>query len=105
MLFTVILLLYLISLVRQYSVKEIYSEINDQFVSKVTSNSASKMASEEDIRPNSNKGTIAVFLRENPRFLNEPICNLKSDEYCKEVSDCLVWKQNSNEDKRTCRSV
>ena len=59
-----------------------------------------KMADDEAPRPpisGNNKGTVAKFLRENPRFINEPICNLVSSDNCSEVKDCLAWKQSTNE--------
>lgn len=40
---------------------------------------------------NNVKGTCAKFLRENPRFLNEPVCQVLPNESSGSVGDCLSW--------------
>lgn len=40
------------------------------------------------------KGTCAKFLRANPRFLNEPICQVLPNESSGSVSDCLSWSSS-----------
>lgn len=40
------------------------------------------------------KGTCAKFLRENPRFLNEPICQVLPNESSGSVGDCLSWSSS-----------
>lgn len=39
------------------------------------------------------KGSCAQFLRQNPRFLNEPICHLLPNETSRSVADCMQWAQ------------
>ena len=40
---------------------------------------------------NNVKGTCAKFLRENPRFLNEPVCQVLPNESSGSVGNCLSW--------------
>ena len=42
-------------------------------------------------KSNNVKGTCAKFLRENPRFLNEPVCQVLPNESSGSVGDCLSW--------------
>ena len=35
------------------------------------------------------KGSCAQFLRQNPHFLNEPICHVLPNETSKSVADCM----------------
>ncbi len=42
------------------------------------------------------KGTCAKFLRENPRFLNEPICQVLPNELSGSVGDCLSWSSSTD---------
>ena len=37
------------------------------------------------------RGAHAQFLRENPRFLNDPICHVVPSETSKDVEECLSW--------------
>ena len=37
------------------------------------------------------KGTCAKFLRQNPRFVNEPICQVLPNESSGSVGECLSW--------------
>ena len=37
------------------------------------------------------KGSCAQFLRQNPRFLNEPICHVLPNETSRSVADCMQW--------------
>lgn len=37
------------------------------------------------------KGSYAKFNRENPRFINEPISHVTSDETWESVQDCFEW--------------
>ena len=41
------------------------------------------------------KGTCAKFLRQNPRFINEPICQVLPNESSRSVGDCLRWQTTS----------
>ena len=43
-------------------------------------------------KSNTTKGSCAKFLRENPRFLNEPICHVLPNESSRSVGDCLSWR-------------
>jgi hypothetical protein len=45
----------------------------------------------EPAKNNNVKGTCAKFLRENPRFLNEPVCHVLPNESSGSVGDCLSW--------------
>ena len=40
---------------------------------------------------NVKKGTCAKFLRQNPRFINEPICQVLPNESSGSVGECLSW--------------
>ena len=37
------------------------------------------------------KGLNAQFLRQNPRFVNEPICHVLPNEMSASVGDCMQW--------------
>ena len=39
------------------------------------------------------KGTRAKFIRQNPRFINTPICQVLPCEGGKSVAECLEWKE------------
>ncbi len=45
------------------------------------------------IKPQNAKGVYARFLGENPRHLNEPVCQIRPSEGDYSVRDCLSWKQ------------
>ena len=47
----------------------------------------------------SKKGTCAQFLRENPRFLNEPICRVAPSECSRDVNDCITWHASTDQVK------
>lgn len=49
------------------------------------------------------KGTCAQFLRDNPRFLNEPIRYLLPSEKSNSVAQCLEWIKDKDEDRPTLR--
>ena len=54
-------------------------------------------ANNTTVAANSNtKGTCAKFLRENPRFLNEPICQVLPNESSSSVGDCLSWSSSAD---------
>ncbi len=38
------------------------------------------------------KGSCAQFLRQNPRYINEPICQLLPNENGTSVRECLAWR-------------
>lgn len=52
--------------------------------SRVDTNS---MAAKSNVK----KGTCAKFLRQNPRFVNEPICQVLPNESSASVGECLSW--------------
>lgn len=43
---------------------------------------------------NSAKGQCAQFLRHNPRFINEPICQVLPNESSTSVAECLQWNHH-----------
>lgn len=52
------------------------------------------------------KGTCAKFLRQNPRFINEPICRVFPNEYSTSVGECLSWQTAStNSTSATSASI
>ena len=52
------------------------------------------------------KGTCAKFLRQNPRFINEPICRVLPNEYSTSVGECLSWRDAStNSTSNTSASI
>eukprot|EP00731_Ephydatia_muelleri_P022095 Em0014g686a len=54
-------------------------------------------------KTHTNKGTCAQFLRDNPRFLNEPIRYLLPGEKSTSVAECLEWIKDKDEDRPTIR--
>lgn len=51
------------------------------------------------------RGTHAQFLRENPRFLNDPICHVVPSETSRDVEECLSWGVATTRAKPPTRSV
>lgn len=45
---------------------------------------------------NNIKGTCARFLRQNPRFVNEPICQVLPNEHSASVGECLSWSASTD---------
>ncbi len=43
------------------------------------------------------KGLNAMFLRQNPRFINEPIRHILPNEMSTSVEDCLHWDHRKDE--------
>ena len=48
----------------------------------------------DDIKPS--KGSHAKFLYQNPRYLNEPICQMLPNENSRSVGACLNWSQGKD---------
>lgn len=44
------------------------------------------------------KGVNAKFIRQNPRYINEPICHVLSNEISSSVEDCLQWSSQAKSD-------
>ena len=65
---------------------------SDNVLKKPTeaSNNTATVTAAAKINTNT-KGTCAKFLRENPRFLNEPVCQVLPNESSGSVGDCLSW--------------
>ena len=51
------------------------------------------------------RGTHAQFLRENPRFLNDPICHVVPSETSRDVEECLSWGVATTRAKPATRSA
>lgn len=51
------------------------------------------------------RGTHAQFLRENPRFLNDPICRVVPTETSRDVEECLSWGVATTRAKPPTRSA
>lgn len=53
------------------------------------------MATLEVVKRGANvRGTRATFIRDNPRFVNEPIQRLLPGEDGEDVASCLQWRNN-----------
>ena len=52
-----------------------------------------RVQSTAERKPSVLKGSCAQFLRQNPRFLNEPLCHLLPNETSRSVADCMEWTQ------------
>ncbi len=48
-------------------------------------------------QPRYKKGMNAKFLRQNPRFINEPIRHILPNEMSTSVEDCLHWDHGKDE--------
>ena len=55
----------------------------------------SRGSTPERSSPKHVKGTRAKFIRQNPRFINNPICTIVPCEGGKSVAECLDWKQET----------
>jgi hypothetical protein len=53
----------------------------------------SRGSTPEKSSPKHVKGTRAKFIRQNPRFINSPICQVMPCEGGKSVAECLEWKE------------
>lgn len=51
------------------------------------------------------RGAHAQFLRENPRFLNDPICHVVPSETSRDVEECLSWGVATTRTKPSTRSA
>ena len=51
------------------------------------------------------KGTCAKFLRQNPRFINEPICHVLPNEYSASVGACMSWSTSADSVSRVATTI
>ena len=51
------------------------------------------------------KGTCAKFLRQNPRFINEPVCHVLPNEYSASVGACMSWSTSADSVSRVATTI
>ena len=54
---------------------------------------SSRGGTPERSSPKHVKGTRAKFIRQNPRFINSPICQMDPGSGGKSVAECLDWRE------------
>jgi len=75
-------------------------KINDNLKTEPSENQPSEIDKLSLRSSRYKKGLNAKFIRQNPRFINDPICHVLPNESSSSVHDCLHWSQESEGAKR-----